>query len=120
MMVTIAQKRANDKYGATVPGILRKRYYGMVDRCTNPKNSHYKCYGARGIEVRFTVGEFVDYVMNELKQDPRGLTIDRIDSNGHYERDNIWFCTMEQNAAWKGRDRFKGGVLLTDPRIALI
>lgn len=35
--------------------------------------------------------------MNELKIDPRGLTIDRIDNSGNYEKGNIQFITHKEN-----------------------
>ena len=101
-------KRGSKKYLATINGYLRHLYSSMKQRCENPNDTGYKCYGGRGIEVRFTADEFVDYVVNVLRQDPRGLTIDRIDSDGHYEPGNIWFCTMAQNVEYRGKDHFGG------------
>ena len=96
------------RYEATINGYLRRLYQRIKQRCENPNDSSYPNYGGRGIEVRFTSDEFVEYVRNVLQQDPRGLTIDRIDSDGHYEPGNIWFCTMTQNNSYRGRDHFGG------------
>ena len=71
-----------------------KRCNHMKQRCDNPDNSKFKHYGGRGIECRFESNqEFVDYVINELKVDPRGLEIHRINNDGHYEKGNIEFLT---------------------------
>ncbi len=101
-------KRGRKRYLATINGYLRRLYSRMKQRCENPNDGSYQYYGGRGIEVRFTADEFVDYVVNILKQDPRGLSIDRIDSDGHYEPGNIWFCTMAQNNSYCGKDHFGG------------
>lgn len=104
----VAAKRYQKKYYATINGHLRKLYSQIKQRCGDPNADGYKNYGGRGIELRFTSDEFVDYVVNVLQQDPCGLSIDRIDSDGHYEPGNIWFCTMAQNSAYRGRDHFGG------------
>lgn len=85
------------KYYATIKGLLRKKYADIIKRCTNPNFKQYKDYGGRGIKCLFTSDEFVDYVINELKIDPRGLAIDRIDNDGHYKRGNIQFITCSEN-----------------------
>ncbi len=85
------------EYCNTIKGRLRRTYGDMNNCCNNPKNKRYHRYGGRGIELKFTSDEFVDYVVNELQIDPRGLTIDRIDNDGHYEPGNIRFVTRVEN-----------------------
>lgn len=93
-----AQGRAIKKRYSTVRGHLQSIFSGMKQRCTDPENKDYKRYGSRGIKVLFTSSEeFIDYVENVLKVDPRGLTIDRIDNSGNYERGNIRFVTNLEN-----------------------
>ena len=93
------------KYIRTVAGNLRMRFYGMKRRCENPDATGYHNYGGRGIKCKFkTAKEFVSYVMDELKVDPRGLQIDRIDNDGNYEPGNIRFVTAKVNSNNKRRN----------------
>lgn len=94
-----AERRQRTKeYHKTISGHLSCLWKAMRQRCNNSKNTAYKYYGGRGIKVKFSsLNDFRDYVMNELKTDPRGLTIDRIDNDGNYERGNIRFVTQSEN-----------------------
>jgi len=89
-MKTEAQKRANRE--------AQRRY-----RQTAKGKEHQKRYrqSAKGKEYdkryRQSADDFRDYVINELKVDPRGLQIHRIDNDGHYERGNIVFVTREEH-----------------------
>ncbi len=86
------------KYYRTKVGHLRSIFHSMIQRCYNPSNHNYEYYGKRGIEIRFdSCDEFISYVIDELQVDPRGLTIDRIDNDGSYERGNIRFVTQAEN-----------------------
>ena len=90
-------RRQRDYY-ATIVGHLRSVFNNMGQRCNNPSNKYYKDYGGRGIQNKFkSLGDFRDYIINELKVDPRGLQIDRIDNDGHYEEGNIRFVTAKEN-----------------------
>jgi len=91
------QRRGRKKYYSTINGHLRNIYADMKRRCNNPKHKQYKNYGGRGIKCLFMSDEFVDYVIDVLKVDPRGLQTDRIDNNGNYEKGNIRFVTCKEN-----------------------
>lgn len=91
-------KEYHKEYDATINRHLRKVFSAMRARCSNSKVHNYNRYGGRGIKVLFkTVEEFIDYVTNVLKVDPRGLTIDRINNDGNYKRGNIRFITRAEN-----------------------
>jgi hypothetical protein len=91
--------RGHKRYSSTtIRGRLNNMYHHIIDRCTNEENPAYHRYGGRGIVNCFgSFNEFADYVMNEMKADPRDLTIDRIDNDGNYERGNIRFVTHRVN-----------------------
>lgn len=80
---------------------LYKVFYGMKDRCYNPKNRKYKDYGGRGITIcdewlcDFSV--FYSWaVSNGYKV---GLSIDRIDNDMGYSPNNCrWTGVGEQNS----------------------
>ncbi len=92
----IAQR--SKKRRGTIIGYLRCVFNDMNQRCGNPNAGNYKYYGGRGIQNRFKAAdEFVSYVIDVLQVDPRGLQIDRIDNDGHYEKGNIRFVTREVN-----------------------
>lgn len=91
-------RKKQAQYRKTVRGHLNLVWNAMLHRCNSPKFQRYKDYGGRGIQVKFAhFKDFFDYVVNELKADPRGLYIDRIDNDGHYEKGNIRFVTNAEN-----------------------
>jgi hypothetical protein len=65
-------------------------------RCTNSRNPAFKNYGGRGIQFLFrSFEEFLE----ELGLRPVGMTLDRIDNQGHYEYGNVrWTTRLVQNS----------------------
>lgn len=76
------------------------RWSNMRKRCDDPRDSHYKNYGARGIRVCgewYDVSEFIRYLEEELGPCPEGHSLDRVDNNGNYEPGNVrWADPMTQ------------------------
>jgi hypothetical protein len=71
-------------------------YNSAKGRCNNPNNEAFDNYGGRGIEFRFnSFKEFLSEVGN--KPTPKH-TIDRIDTDGHYEKGNIRWATFAEQA----------------------
>lgn len=96
------QRQYKRNYRKTLRGHLRHIWHAMLHRCNNPKDKRYKDWGGRGIQVKFACFEdFFNYV-KELKVEPRGLTIDRIDNDGHYEPGNIRFVSCTENNRNRG------------------
>jgi hypothetical protein len=69
-------------------------YHGAKIRCTCPRATGYRYYGGRGIEFRFkSFEEFFQEV--GLKPDPK-YTIERMNSDGHYEKGNVKWATQKE------------------------
>lgn len=88
------------KHGALKNGALPRTYTtwrSMLDRCNNEKNSHYKHYGARGIKVCDEWLKEYSNFLADMGEKPAGLSLDRIDHNGNYEKANCrWTTTRIQ------------------------
>jgi hypothetical protein len=72
-----------------------KSFRAAKDRCNNPNLKSYKDYGDRGIKFLFS--SFEEFY-NELGERPQGMTLDRIDTNGHYQVGNVKWSTYTEQA----------------------
>jgi len=71
-------------------------------RCNNPKDEKYKDYGGRGISVcdRW-VDNFNNFFMDMGPRPSNNHSIDRIDNDGNYCKENCRWATDEQQRANK-------------------
>lgn len=80
--------------------LLYHIWKGIIQRCTNPRNSGYPSYGGRGIgicnEWRKDAGAFVRWALQNGWAP--GLQIDRIDNDGGYNPANCHFVTPKRNS----------------------
>lgn len=99
---SIEQAAANAKLGREKRAVpypharqLKDLYRNMRDRCENPRNKRWDCYGQRGIKVcdAWSRGRREFYRWATEAGFKPGLQIDRIDVNGHYEPSNCRFVT---------------------------
>lgn len=69
----------------------------MKGRCLNPYSPLWKYYGSRGITVcERWVCSFENF-LEDMGEQPEGLTLDRKDNNGNYEPSNCrWTTHTEQ------------------------
>ncbi len=88
-------------------------YSGMKDRCSNRKHKDYHLYGGRGVFVcdRWLTGEdcetgFECFIADMGIRPSSSHSIDRIDSNGNYEKGNCRWATGEQQARNRRNTRF--------------
>lgn len=74
-----------------------KIWYGMVDRCNNPQSKDYPNYGNRGIAVCDEWLSFENFY-RDMGDPPQDLTLDRIDNNAGYSKQNCQWATRKQQA----------------------
>lgn len=81
-------------------GLTKSRTYKswmmMKSRCANSNYSHYKYYGGRGIKVCQEWVDSFETFMADMGVRPDGGTLDRIDSDGDYTKENCRWATREQ------------------------
>ena len=98
------------KHGKTVGGNQKiyRIWANMVNRCTNEKASNFKYYGARGISVSNDWKVFSNF-LSDMGECPEKMTLDRIDVNGNYEKENCRWVTWDIQC----KNKRKNGVKTT-------
>jgi hypothetical protein len=72
-------------------------WLNMIQRCTNKNNSGFVNYGARGIVVCDDWRNFENFYA-DMGDPPRDMSIDRIDNDKGYSKDNCRWATVKQQA----------------------
>lgn len=81
---------------------LKRTWFGIKDRCKNPKSPHYRHYGGRGIKLCPEWEDFEVFVLSVGYPCGYGLSIDRIDNDGDYEPANVRWATESE----QGRNKY--------------
>lgn len=93
----VARKMESKIYGC-VNHRIANIWYGMHQRCYNPKSIAYKYYGARGISICDEwiddYKAFQDWALSHGYSDE--LSIDRINNDGNYCPENCRWATMKE------------------------
>lgn len=79
---------------------LYNTWNSMKQRCSNPKNNRYYCYGGRGILVDPDWLVFKEFKIWSLQSGYEvGMTIDRVDSSkGYYPENCQWLSRSKNNS----------------------
>lgn len=92
--------KSNKTHGHSVNGRQSSEYSiwrSMISRCTNSNNGGFNHYGGRGIKVSKRWQKFENF-LHDMGLRPDGMSLDRIDVNGSYCRENCRWSTAKEQA----------------------
>lgn len=100
----------NKTLDGKIHGKSRTRIYriwrAIINRTTNPNNSMYYCYGGRGIDIcslwRNSFNKFYEdmggeYKKHCIKHGEQNTSIERIDNDMGYNKENCKWATVKEN-----------------------
>ena len=101
--------KANRTHGDTINGPvhLYRVWRCMKNRCYYKGAAFYHRYGGRGIKIcQEWKDNYISFKSWALKNGyKKGLSIDRINSDGDYESSNCQWITIQENSSEAGRKR---------------
>lgn len=88
-----------------------KAWHNMKQRCQNPNNPKYMDYGGRGLSVCKEWQSF-DGFYKDMGEPDKGMTLERIDNNKGYSRENCcWVDWYKQSTNRRTRRTTKSGIM---------
>jgi len=95
---------AHRTHGKTGTKVYRA-WLHMKDRCNNTNDKEYKRYGARGIAI-CKEWKSSEQFLKDMGDSPKGTSLDRIDNNKNYCKENCKWSTPREQANNRRSNRF--------------
>jgi len=100
---------------AKKPSTTYNSWAAMKQRCLNKNNSYYKDYGGRGIKVCDRWIDSFKVFLEDMGERPSGKTLDRINTNDDYYKENCRWAT----AIIQARNRREGKIFFNGENLTL-
>jgi len=89
-------KKRQENYHGMSKSKTYSCYIQMIERCHNESHKYYSYYGARGIFVCDSWQQKFTNFLEDMGEAPEGLSIDRIDNEKGYSKDNCRWTTKKE------------------------